>query len=95
MSDINPSHPPDQGKGPDSTPPGKVPKASSFKPFAPKGNSMESFKNWLGKKNYKKFITVLCQSISNQIKQQQKEQDLAARKLKASAEGQDPDEVTE
>ncbi|MCH9620977.1 MAG: hypothetical protein S4CHLAM20_03890 [Chlamydiia bacterium] len=96
MSDINPTDPP-KGKPPGPTPPGNQPGSgtSGYKPFVPSGNGMDAFKKWLGPKKYAEFIRTLCQSITTRIQQMKKAQDLAARKLKASAEGKDPDDVTE
>ena len=94
MADVNPTPPP-EGISPQKTPGAAKPqKAISGVHFKPSGTGLDAFKKWLGPDNFKKFMSALCQSISNQIKQNQKEADLASRKLKAAAEGKDPDDIT-
>ena len=97
MSDINNPPPPDKpkGAGPAGSSPQPPPPSGGFTKFYPSGNGMDAFKKFFGPKKYKAFESTLCQSISNQIKADQKIADLASRKLKAAAKGEDPDDITE
>ncbi len=103
MSNIDPSSQPDGGIGSilnaasKNPPSAKSPSGSGsiFKISKGTDHGMDAFKNWLGPKDYKAFISNLLQSINNSIQADQKATDLANRKLRAVETGEDPDEVTE
>ena len=100
MSDINPTPPtpPDGPKQKQDHDAGKKPK--SFGSKGPSGGGGvykpgESFKQWFdNKKQYEQFCSQLSQSISTEVKKNQQDAAKAARKMKASEEGKDPDDVS-
>jgi hypothetical protein len=96
MSDINNPHPPDKANGaaPGGAAPQPPPPSGGFTKFYPSSNGLDAFKKFFGPKKWKAFQNNLCRSIGNQIKADQKIADLASRKLKAAAKGEDPDDIT-
>lgn len=53
------------------------------------GDGWSSFKSFLGPEGYKKFMKMLCQSITQEIGKQQKKMHEASEKLKRAETGQD------
>jgi hypothetical protein len=95
MSEINkpPSSQDSNGFGISDIP---DPPGASTKPYVVgSGNDgLKSFENWLGPKGYKEFLTTLSQYISNELKRNQSEADLASRRLAAAEQGEDPGDVS-
>ena len=60
---------------------------STFKISHSKKDGWATFRNWLGKKNFNKFISGVAQYIARQMKKEAAEVAKAQRKLKASQEG--------
>lgn len=98
MSDINPT-PPIPPRDKQSLDAEKKPKDFSVKGPSgspSKGGTFGKGGDWFPnatKKQKAELQNNLCQSISNQITQEKAEDEKAARKLKASEQGEDPDDV--
>ncbi|MCH9617630.1 MAG: hypothetical protein SP4CHLAM5_08920 [Chlamydiia bacterium] len=101
MSDINPPAPITPGDPNKANDPNVGKKPTAFEADGPSGKSSKPgtfgkggvwFPNMTPKEK-KELNNNLCQSISYQIGQQKKAAAKAARKLKASEEGKDPDDV--
>jgi len=95
MSEINP---PSSGDQPPILGPGGTRKPPPMPPTNPEdqpsghfeaGSGFQGFKKWLGKHNYKMFISNVCRAISSDIGKQKKKAKEASDRLKASTEGKD------
>lgn len=95
MSDFDAPKPPEGPQGASTNPFAhwNDAPASGYKPFTGGGGGFDAFKKWLGEDGFKQFQKTLCQSISDQMKTDQQIMEKAARKLKAAAKGENPDDV--